>query len=75
MMIRKKSKREILSNILNMKTVLVGLMVAIFMIFASGSVATMEGTEISSILVGAGFFALASAMLLKAGEISKKFYR
>ena len=70
MMIRKKSKREILSNILNMKTVLVGLMVAIFMIFA-----TMEGTEISSILVGAGFFALASAMLLKAGEISKKFYR
>ena len=75
MIMRKRSKREILTRVLSMKTILIGLMVATFMIFASGCSTTMEGTEISAIIVGASLFALASAMLLKAGEISKKLYR
>lgn len=75
MIINKKSKREIFTNTLNMKMLLVSLMVVTFMIFASGSLTALEGPEISAIIVGASLFALASAMLLKAGEISKKLYR
>ena len=75
MIMRKRSKREMLTRVLSMKTILIGLMVATFMIFASGCSTTMEGTEISAIIVGASLFALVSAMLLKAGEISKKLCR
>lgn len=72
---RKKSRHEILSRLLNMKTMMVTFMVATFMMFAFGSATNIEGSEITSIMVGASLFALASAMLLKAGEISKKLYR
>ena len=72
---RKNSKHEILNRFLNMKFIMITLMVATFMMFAFGSATNIEGSEITSIMVGASLFALASAMLLKAGEISKKLYR
>lgn len=72
---RKQSKYEILSQFLNMKLVMISAMVSTFMVFAFGSASTIDSSEIMSIMVGAGLFALASAMLLKAGEISKNLYR
>lgn len=72
---RKKSKHEILNRFFNIKLLMVVAMVSTFMVFAFGSSPTIDSQEIASIMVGAGLFALASAMLLKAGEISKNLYR
>lgn len=74
MIVYKKTKTEILSGFFNGKNFLVGLMVATFMVFASGTGTLKESGDAVSIIVGAGLFTLASGLLIWARDISKKLY-
>lgn len=74
MIVYRKSRAEILSGFFNGKNFLIGLMVATFMVFASGAGATKEGSDAVSIIIGAGLFSLAAGLILWARDISKKLY-
>ncbi|MBT5073346.1 MAG: hypothetical protein HOH18_01375 [Kordiimonadaceae bacterium] len=74
MILYKKTKTEFLSGFINGKNFLVGLMVATFMVFASGTGTFNEGGDVLSIVVGAGLFTLGAGVLIWAGDISKKLY-
>lgn len=74
MIIGRKSKREIIFSFINAKNFLIGLMVATFMVFASGTNITMSGDELFTILTGAGLFTVAAGLLIWARDISKKLY-
>lgn len=72
MIIERKTKVEILSGFLNAKNFLIGLMVATFMVFASGASTIKEGGELLSILIGAGLFTVAAGLLIWAKDLSEK---
>lgn len=72
---RKKSIREMMVPFLNAKLALVSLMVATFMVFASGTENIIESGQITTILIGATLFSLASGLLIWAGEVSRKLYQ
>ncbi|MCC3861945.1 hypothetical protein [Pseudemcibacter aquimaris] len=72
---RKKSVREIMVPFFNGKLALVSLMVATFMVFASGSGNIIESGQFMTILIGAALFSLASGLLIWAGEVSRKLYQ
>ncbi|MDG1438364.1 MAG: hypothetical protein P8P98_05255 [Emcibacteraceae bacterium] len=72
MLVRKKSKREVMKSVFNGKAIMASLMGAIFMVFAGGVGAS---ENLSMILIGTAFFTGASGMLLWAGEVSRKLYR
>ena len=74
MILQKKTKREVFFSFLNAKNFLIGLMVATFMVFASGTSVTMTGDEVYTILTGAGLFTVAAGLLIWAKDISKKLY-
>jgi len=74
MIVYRKTKSEFLSGFLNGKNFLIGLMVATFLVFASGTNITAESGELFSILIGAGLFTVASGLLIWARDISKKLY-
>ncbi|MBL4603088.1 MAG: hypothetical protein JKY84_10090 [Emcibacteraceae bacterium] len=75
MIVYRKTKMEILSGFLNAKNFLIGLMVATFLLFASGTNITMESEDVFSIMIGASLFTVAAGLLIWAREISNKFYR
>ncbi len=74
MILQRKTKREVFFSFLNAKNFLIGLMVATFMVFASGTSIAMSGDELLSILTGAGLFTVAAGILIWARDISKKLY-
>ena len=74
MILQRKTKREVFFSFLNAKNFLIGLMVATFMVFASGTSVTMTGDEVYTILTGAGLFTVAAGLLIWAKDISKKLY-
>jgi len=74
MILYKKTKPEILAGFFNTKNFLIGMMVATFMVFASGTGTFKEGGDVVSIIVGAGLFSLGAGFLIWAGDISKKLY-
>ena len=74
MIINKKTKPEILAGFFNAKNFLIGLMVATFMVFASGTGTFKESEDAVSIIIGAGLFSLAAGLLIWAKDISNKFY-
>lgn len=74
MILQRKTKTELFLSFLNAKNFLIGLMVATFMVFASGAAGIKEGEEIFSILTGAGLFTVAAGLLIWAKDISKKLY-
>ena len=75
MIIQRKSKTEWISGLLNGKNFFISLMVATFFMFASGSGIIGDSEKILSILIGAGLFTFAAAMLIWAKDISKNLYR
>ncbi len=74
MIIGRKTKREVIFSFINAKNFLIGLMVATFMVFASGTSITISGDELFTILTGAGLFTVAAGLLIWAKDISKKLY-
>lgn len=74
MILQRKTKLELFYSFINAKNFLIGLMVATFMVFASGTNTIKEGEEIFTILTGAGLFTVASGLLIWAKDISKKLY-
>lgn len=74
MILQRKTKTEVIFSFLNAKNFLIGLMVATFMVFASGTNSVKEGEEIFTILTGAGLFTVAAGLLIWAKDISKKLY-
>ncbi|MDG1708130.1 MAG: hypothetical protein P8H03_05175 [Emcibacteraceae bacterium] len=72
MLIRKKSKREVMKSVLSGRILMASLMGATFMVFAGGA---GSSENISTILIGTALFTVASSMLLWAGEVSRKLYR
>jgi len=74
MILQRRTKTEIFLGFFNAKNFLIGLMLATFLVFASGSSINSENGDVFSILIGAGFFTAASGLLIWAREISKKFY-
>ena len=74
MIVQRKTKSEFLSGFFNGKNFLIGLMVATFLVFASGANVSAQSGELVSILIGAGLFTVASGLLIWARDISKSFY-
>ncbi len=74
MILQRKTKTEVISGFLNAKNFLIGLMVATFMVFASGTNTVNEGGEIFTIVIGAGLFTVAAGLLIWAKDISKKLH-
>ncbi|MBT5186855.1 MAG: hypothetical protein HOH19_10055 [Kordiimonadaceae bacterium] len=74
MIIQQNSKRIVLNNFFNTKNFLISLMVATFMVFASGANSFTEPEELFSIIIGAGLFTLAAGLLLWARDVSKNLY-
>lgn len=72
MLIRKKSKREMMKSIFNGKILMASLMGATFMVFAGGA---GSSENVSAIFIGTALFTVASGMLLWAGEVSRNLYR
>jgi hypothetical protein len=72
MLVRKKSKREIMRKILTGKFLMASLMGATFMVFAGG---TGPSGDLSTVFIGTTLFTLTSGLLLWAGEVSKNLYR
>ena len=70
-----KASPIIIDNIFSAKIFIVGLMVAIFMFFASNANPIVEIEDLYSFIIGAGLFTLASALLFWAAEVSKKINR
>ncbi len=70
----RKTKTEIIFGFLNAKNFLIGLMVATFLVFASGSESVKAGEEILTILTGAGLFTVAAGLLIRAKDISKNLF-
>lgn len=75
MIINPYENKTFLKGIISTKTIMISLMVATFMVFASGSSTLNAGEELFSIVIGAGFFTLASTLLIWAGDVSRKLYR
>lgn len=75
MIIQKKSKTEWLSGLFNGKNFLISLMGATFFMFASGAGIVSDSEKILAILIGAGLFTFAAAMLIWARDISKNLRR
>lgn len=74
MILQRKTKTELFLSFMNAKNFLIGLMVATFMVFASGTTGINEGEELFSILTGAGLFTIAAGLLIWARDLSKKPY-
>lgn len=74
MIIQRKTKTEFLSGFLNAKNFLIGLMLATFLVFASGTNINLENGDVFSILIGAGLFTVASGLLIWARDISLKSF-
>ena len=72
--LEKKTKSEVLFGFLNAKNFLIGLMVATFLVFASGTNSIKEGEEFLTILTGAGLFSVAAGLLIWARDISNKLF-
>ena len=74
MIYRQKTKSEFIAGFFNAKNFMISLMVATFLVFASGTTSLKDGEELFSIIVGAGLFSVAAGVLIWAKEISNKLY-
>ena len=68
----RRTKTEALFALFNAKNFLIGMMVATFLVFASGTSSIKEGEEFLTILTGAGLFTVAAGLLIWAKDISRK---
>lgn len=72
--LNKRTKTEVLFGFLNAKNFLIGLMVATFFVFASGTSSINGGEDFLTILTGAGLFTVAAGLLIWARDISNKLF-
>ena len=64
-----------IENLFSAKVFIISLMVPIFMFFASNADPVVAIEDLYSIIIGTGFFMVASALIFWAAEVSQKINR
>ncbi len=72
MILQQKTNTTVLGSFFRTKNFMVSLMVATFLVFASGTGSFKEPEEVYSIIIGAGLFTLAAGLLIWARDVSKR---